>query len=29
MLYNHIKKECNELKKKYKQEFKRIDRGFH
>ena len=29
MLYNHTKKEHNKLKKKYKQGFKCIDRGFY
>ena len=29
MSYNHTKKERDKLKKKYKQGFKRIDRGLH
>jgi hypothetical protein len=29
MLYNHTKKERNKLKKKYKQGFKYINRGFY
>ena len=29
MLYNYIEKECNKLKKKYKQGFKCVDKGLH